>query len=206
MNDAYPLPSFRIHRAETLCEIVRTYPLATLISGEAGSARISLIPLLIEGSADAPVLLGHLDNNNAQSALLTPGAPISFQFQGPNSYASPDLYPDAHLPGWLYVSVQGDGRIHNILNNDELRDLLIESTRRFGTDDQGFSLSPADGRFGRFINLIKGFRIEVERISGIAKFAQDKGETHARIATNFLAARNNLSSQDLFTRILQETL
>lgn len=131
---------------------------------------------------------------------------MSFQFLGPDSYASPNLYPDAQLPGWLYLAVQGDGHIESLLAREELGTLLIQSTRLFGAEDQRFSLEPGDPRIDRFIDLISGFRIEVQRISGIAKLAQDKGQADARLASDFLAGQNYSGSLTLFDRILRETL
>lgn len=207
MNKAYPLTPFRILSHDTLCEIMRMYSLATLISGHAGEANITLLPLLVERDDEGQFyLLGHLDRNNDHAEELQSGAPVSFQFLGPDSYASPDLYPDAHLPGWLYVSVQGDGEVSDVLDDLQLRKLLSTSTNTFGGDQQRFSLSDSDQRIGKFLPGIKGFRIKVTRISGIGKLAQDKGEEDSRIAMEFLAKQDNADSLSLFERILQETL
>ena len=168
---------------------------------------MTLIPLLVEmDGAGGIVLSGHLDRNNAHARELRHGAAVSFQFVGPDSYASPDLYPDPQLPGWLYVSVQGDGEVFDLLDETRLRALLIESTERFGAPEQAFSLDPEDPRIGKFLPGIKGFRIRVTRISGIGKLAQDKGETASRIAMNFLAEQDNQGSKDLFEKLLRETL
>lgn len=189
-----------------MCEVIRKYPLGTLVSGPAGNARITLLPLLVELDEEGRVFLsGHLDRNNEHSDDLDVGAPISFQFVGPDSYASPDLYPDPQLPGWLYVSVQGDGQVVEEMNDQELRALLIQSTQVFGAAEQRFSLDEADERTDKFLPGIKGFRIEVTRISGIAKLAQDKGPIDARIAMEFLADQDNAGSKDLFEGLLRES-
>ena len=168
---------------------------------------MSLLPVLTEKEHDGRIyLMGHLDRNNEHARELRPGAPVSFQFQGPDGYASPDLYPDAHLPGWLYVSVQGDGEVSRLLEGPELRELLIASTETFGESEQRFSLEDSDPRIDRFLPGIKGFRIRVTRISGIGKLAQDKGREHSQIAMRFLAGRDNAGSLPLFERILDETL
>jgi len=207
MNDLYPLVPFRVRSSETLCAIMRAYPLCTLISGAAGSASVTLLPMIVDDSqANEIALLGHLDVNNSHADAIVPSAPVSFQFNGPDSYASPDLYPDAQLPGWLYVSVKGHGQVASLLDNDELRELLMHATRTFGGSGQRFSLHPADERIDRFIGLIKGFRIRVDELSGIAKLAQDKGRTDSLIASEYLASRDNSASMPLFERILEETL
>ena len=207
MPDNYPLKPFRIASTDTLCAIIRQYPLATLFSGAAGQALITLIPLLVDHKASGEIVLsGHLDRNNAHADAIEPGAPISFQFLGPDAYASPDLYPDPQLPGWLYVSVQGDGEVAGVVEGEELRSLLVESTQAFGGPGQRFDLDARDERVGRFLPGIKGFRIKATRLSGIAKLAQDKGEEDSLIAMKFLKAQTNASSEDLFARLLRETL
>ena len=207
MSEAYPLKPFRILSHDTLCEIMRVYPLATVMSGHAGEAKITLLPLLIDrDDSDEIYLLGHLDRNTDHAQILEPGAPVSFQFLGPDCYASPDLYADSHLPGWLYVSVQGDGEVAEILDDSQLRKLLIRSTDAFSDEQQHFSLANSDERIGKFLPGIKGFRVRVTRISGIGKLAQDKGQDDSRIAMEFLLKQNNLDSLPLLERILQETL
>lgn len=205
MNDAYPLKPFRIHDDDTLCSIMRMYPLATVISGQAGAAFITLLPLLVEQRTDGQFLLsGHLDCNSEHAARLVAGAPVSFQFVGPDSYASPDLYPESHLPGWLYLSVSGDGEVSRLLDERELRNLLLDSTEVFGSSDQKFSLQEHEARVGPLLSFISGFEIRVKRVRGIAKLAQDKGPLHAGIAAYYLASQDNSGSLELFRRILNE--
>lgn len=169
---------------------------------------MTLIPLLVDHdeAADRILLTGHLDRNNDHAQHLRPGAPISFHVAGPDAYASPDLYSDPQLPGWLYVAVQGDGKVSDLLDKPDLRAALIRSTNEFGAKDQEFALDPADPRIDKFLPGIVGFRIAVTRISGIAKLAQDKGPAHARIASDFLAGQDNAASSDLFEKLLRETL
>jgi predicted FMN-binding regulatory protein PaiB len=95
-----------------LNRVIDAYPLATVISGGTDDQEITLLPLMITSkSDDHDELVGHLDCNNPQADQLTPGAAVSFVFHEPNAYASPDLYPDMQLPGWLYVMVKGKGVI-----------------------------------------------------------------------------------------------
>jgi transcriptional regulator len=206
MNDLYPLQPFRIRNTDTLCEVMRSYPLATLISGTAGEAKITLVPLLIDLDEENRVILtGHIDRNNEHANALTPGAPVSFQFLGPDAYASPDLYPDRQLPGWLYVSVQGDGAVSELIGKAELRSVLVRSTTAFGASGQSFALDSDDPRVGQFLSCIYGFRIAVTRISGIAKLAQDKGPDACEMALRHLASLDNADSRKLFERLRQET-
>ncbi len=89
---------------------------------------------------------------------------------------------------------------------DQLKMLLHESTTAFGNPQQEFHLDSSDERIDRFIGGIKGFTIKVNRISGIAKLAQDKGIEDARIATRFLLGTTDGSAKELLDLLLSETL
>jgi transcriptional regulator len=207
MNDAYPLRPFRIGDPGLLLKVMRQWPLATLISGEIGNASISLIPVLVKDDPAGDIhLFGHLDANNEHAHAIRAGAPISFQFTGPDAYASPDLYASPQLPGWLYVSIKGDGIIESIMDQDQLKSLLHESTTVFGGSAQEFQLDANDQRIDRFIGGIKGFTIKVTRISGIAKLAQDKGVEDANIATRFLLGTTDGGAKEFLELLLDSTL
>lgn len=202
MVDAYPLRPFRVNDRDALCEIVRRYPLGSVVTGAAGEARQTLVPMLIDQDPNGQLTLsGHIDRNNPQTEALAADDPVAFHFVGPDSYASPDLYPDPHLPGWLYVSVQGNGEVAEVLDAEALRALLIRSTEEFGAPNQSFRLADDDPRMHRLLPYIHGFRIRVTQISGIAKLAQDKGKRHSDIALNFLADLDNGDSRELFQQL-----
>lgn len=211
MNEYYPLPAFRVHSLDSVAEIIRSYPLATVISGAAGDAVTSLLPLVVDSARDGSserllYLSGHLDRNNEHASLLEEGHPVSFLFQGPDAYASPDIYPSRQLPGWLYVVVKGDGFVQCRLDETALRSLLVRSSRDFGSLDQRFELSKDNPGIDRFINDIVGFRIRVTRVSAVAKLAQDKGRADSQLAQEFLLSRDNRGSAALFERLFRETI
>ena len=200
--DLYPLRPFRIHDLELIADVVRLFPLAVVVSGDAGAHELTLLPLLWRSVDDDIRLIGHLDRNNPQAAGLVTDAPVSFMFQGPNAYASPDLYDDPHLPGWLYVSVKGRGRVTRRMERDETTTMLSHATTSFGDADQAFELHETDARIPRFIGGIVAFEILVTDVSCIAKLAQDKGPDHANRAAKFLAGHRTDGVEDLFARLL----
>jgi hypothetical protein len=70
MNRRYPLAPFRVHSIDTLREIMRTWPLASVSSGAAGAAHIAFLPLLVPGDSSSELhLLGHLDANSGIAKL-----------------------------------------------------------------------------------------------------------------------------------------
>ena len=181
MNQRYPLRPFRIQDRELLLEVIRMWPLATVFSGSAGAARMTLLPLLASDAGGDMYLQGHLDANNEHAAALAPGEPVSFHFRGPDTYASPDPYPYSQLPGWLYISVHGQGTVSEFVQGHALRELLVRSTQAFGGNEQAFQLDHDDDRIDLFISDIRGFTIDVTEITGIAKLAQDKSKEELQL-------------------------
>ena len=207
MGERYPLKPFRIHNQDSLLAIIHHYPLATIVTGHAGSAEMTLLPLLARVDGEGRLFLdGHLDRNNPQALQLAPNSGVSFLFKGPDSYAAPDLYPGPQLPGWLYVAVKGNGRVVAEIAGAELCDLLVRATRIFGGSQQRFQLDPDDPRVACFLPDILGFSIAVTDLSGIAKLAQDKGAEDAGRAASFLLSQSNAASTELFQRLLDETV
>jgi len=199
-NDRYPLPPFRVHERGALREIIETYPLATLISGDASPDNITLVPMLVEATSDDRMsLVGHVDKNNPQASQLLPGASVSFVFQGPNAYASPDLYSDEQLPGWLYVMVKGQGTVSRLVEGRDAIEMLCDATSRFGGAEQSFVLESDDPRFNSYLHGISAFTIRIESLSGIAKLAQDKGPSHSELASGAL----NLASDEQLQALLK---
>jgi len=185
----YPLSPFRIDDRAKMHELVDNYPLATIISGRGEPENITLVPLIRRDiGPDSTRLAGHVDRDNPHCAELRTGEPVSFVFRGPESYASPDVYPDAQLPGWLYLMLKGRGTVHR-LDDVATRRLLIDATRELGDEDQHFALDPVDPRIDQFIGGIVAFEIDVTEMSGITKLAQDKGPVHSELARNHLTSR-----------------
>ena len=205
MNDAYPLRPFRVNDTNLLCDIIRHYPLATLVTGAAGSARLTLVPLLVDcvgGSTTDIVLTGHIDINNEQTQHLQPGVDLSpSSFSGPTATRPPTCILTRSCPAGSTCPCKATARWPNVSRRDELRDVLVRSTTDFGASDQRFALSPTDPRVDQFLPYIHGFRLRVTRISGIAKLAQDKGHEDSAIAWQYLAAQTNTSSTSLFERL-----
>ena len=111
MPTAYPLKPFRISDTALMRRFIEAYPLATVISDGGDPDHVSLIPLMPAPAEEGEMrMLGHVDANNPHADQLVPGNALTFLFNGPNCYASPDIYPDAQLPGWLYVTIKGSGK------------------------------------------------------------------------------------------------
>ncbi|MGA2756560.1 MAG: FMN-binding negative transcriptional regulator [Solirubrobacteraceae bacterium] len=167
---------YRQRDAEALFAAMRSHAFATIIgAGDDGAPLASWIPFVIEGSAQAPVIFGHLARANGQWRSWTAATPLLALFQGPHHYISPSWYEAGpNVPTWNYVAVQVRGRPRLLEDPLELEAMLdrlvaqLESARetpwRLADQAAGYRAAQAAG--------IVGFELIVEQITGAWKLSQ----------------------------------
>ena len=82
----YTPAHFREERPEVLDELMRAFPLATVVAQTPGGLEATHVPLLLRDG----VLLGHVARGNPLAAAA--GAPVLAIFSGPEHYISPSWY------------------------------------------------------------------------------------------------------------------
>jgi len=110
----YQPTAFREERLETLHALIRTHPLATLITSGVGGLIANLVPFTLVDSGEKGVLRAHIARANDQVEPLRGGAETLVVFQGPESYITPSWYASKRehgqvVPTWNYVLVQVRG-------------------------------------------------------------------------------------------------
>jgi len=113
----YQPSAFREERLETLHALIRSHPLATLITGGAGGLIANLVPFTLADGGERGVLRAHIARANDQVEPLSAGAETLVVFQGPESYITPSWYASKRehgkvVPTWNYVVVQARGTPH----------------------------------------------------------------------------------------------
>lgn len=98
----YPPPHHQDNNLDHMIEVIKTYPLATVISVENNEPIITHLPLILN---DAGKLIGHIDIYNSQAQLLKDNKKITIIFTGPQCYISPSVYSTTQLPTWNYIKV-----------------------------------------------------------------------------------------------------
>ncbi len=181
----YPLPPFQELDAKKLKGVIRTYPLATVISQASDNPLVSQVPLMLDAAGNK--LLGHFDRNNPHCAHLEPGGRIYCVFNGPNHYMTPSIYPDTQYPGWNYVSVHVTGTVRPIDDVEWLEGLVMQMAEELEPADSGYTLSSSQTNFASFIRMVLGFEIDIDDMHGIFKLAQDKGAENAERARQHLS-------------------
>ncbi len=168
---------YRQRDAEALFAAMRAGAFATIVSaGDGGAPDASWIPFVIEGTAQAPVIFGHLARANRQWRSWTAATPLLAVFQGPHHYISPGWYvSEPCVPTWNYLAVQVRGRPRLLEDTAEVEAMLDRLVEQFeSTRENPWRLAgqPAAYR-ARMAGGIVGFELIVEEITGAWKLSQD---------------------------------
>lgn len=158
-------------------DLIRKYPLATLITCHAQGPFISHLPLVLEIEEDRMVLYGHLARANPHADLL-PRSKITAVFMGPHGYITPTWYAKEDVPTWNYMTVHAHGTVEMmeedagiVLCLKKLTDLM-ESNR-----SPAWKLSiPEDLQENPLSKHILGFKIQIEKIEAKFKLSQNRSD------------------------------
>jgi transcriptional regulator len=175
---------FAEQRPEVLQALLRSQPLATLVTVGSGGLTADHIPLLYAPGSDpaAPgILRGHVARANPLWREHTPEVEVLAIFQGPQHYVSPGWYPSKAehgkvVPTWNYCTVHAHGRLRLHHDAGWLRSLVGELTARheaglarpWAVED-----APAD-YLEKMLAQIVGIEIELSRLTGKWKTSQNQ--------------------------------
>jgi transcriptional regulator len=132
----YQPSAFQEERIEVLHALIRTHPLATLITAGAGGLIANLVPFtLVADAGDKGTLRAHIAKANDQVVALKAGAETLVVFHGPQAYITPTWYPSKKehgrvVPTWNYVVVQARGTPRVVDDPVWLRAQIGELTSR----------------------------------------------------------------------------
>lgn len=103
----YVPPHFRCDDPAVAAELMRAYPLASLIStDDDGLPFVTHLPLHLQQGEPEWVLLGHVAKANPHARYLQARPTALVTFLGPHAYMSPAVYPDPQrVPTWNYLAV-----------------------------------------------------------------------------------------------------
>lgn len=156
------MPSTTSSLTQQVQQLIADYPLATLISMDTGQC--TPLPLLYETDSRWPLgrLAGHSDRRNPHTETLLREGEVHALFTGESRYISPTRYPSMRLPSWHYEQVQLRGKVHALRTQDDLRHLLMRTTRFLERhNNPPFTLSENHDYMNRLLDHIFGFYIEI---------------------------------------------
>ena len=168
----YPPKHHQDNNIAHLIEVIKTYPLATVISVKNNAPFITHLPLIYR--EEDGKLIGHLDKFNPQAELLKADNEVTIIFSGPQCYISPSIYTTKQLPTWNYIKVHLKGTVKAIESKEALKESLITMTSFLEQPDHKYVLEPDNPRMIGALDYIKMFEITISEWEGKFKLSQDK--------------------------------
>ena len=103
----YLPPQFKAKDSAHAAELIRAYPLASLISNDdEGFPFVTHLPVHLSDEGQPWRLLGHVAKPNPHWRYLESRPEALVTFMGPQAYMTPRVYPDlVRVPTWNYLAV-----------------------------------------------------------------------------------------------------
>ncbi len=193
----YPPQHHQDNTKDHLIEVIKSYPLATVISVENNTPLVTHLPLVYENEK----LIGHIDIYNPQAALLKDNRDVTILFYGPQCYISPSIYGTTQLPTWNYIRVHLKGKVKAIESKAALKQSLITMTEFLEAPDHKYVLEPDNPRLDRNLNYIEMFEIDIVEWEGKFKLSQDKKPSDTAFARQELIRANQESIKKFLDKV-----
>lgn len=195
----YPPKQHQDNDINHMIDVIKTYPLATVISVKNNQPLITHLPLVYENKK----LIGHIDIYNPQTELLKNNNDVTILFSGPQCYISPSIYSTTQLPTWNYIKVHIKGNVKAIESKAALKQSLITMTAFLEAPDYKYILEPDNPRLDRNLDYIKMFEIDITNWEGKFKLSQDKKPTDIKAARQELIRANQESVKQFLDNVFK---
>ena len=193
----YPPKQHQDNDIKHMVKVIKTYPLATVISVKDNQPLITHLPLIYQDGK----LIGHIDLNNPQAQLLKNNNDVTLIFGGPECYISPSIYSTTQLPTWNYIKVHLKGKVKAIENKTALKQSLITMTEFLEAPDHKYVLEANNPRLDANLKYIEMFEISITNWEGKFKLSQDKKPSDIKAAREELISANQISIKQLLDTI-----
>ena len=193
----YPPKQHQDNDIKHMVKVIKTYPLATVISVKDNQPLITHLPLIYQDGK----LIGHIDLNNPQAQLLKNNNDVTLIFGGPECYISPSIYSTTQLPTWNYIKVHLKGKVKAIENKTALKQSLITMTEFLEAPHYKYVLEANNPRLDANLKYIEMFEISITNWEGKFKLSQDKKPSDIKAAREELISANQISIKQLLDTI-----
>ncbi|MFG6685617.1 FMN-binding negative transcriptional regulator [Mariniflexile sp. HNIBRBA6329] len=194
----YPPKIHQDNDINHMVDVIKTYPLATVISVKDNQPLITHLPLIYN---DAGKLIGHIDKQNPQAALLRNSLPVTIIFSGPQCYISPSIYTTTQLPTWNYIKVHLKGTVNAIESKEALKESIITMTTFLEAPEHKYVLEPNNQRMLGALDYIEMFEITIDAWEGKFKLSQDKKTQDIENARAELIRANQESIEKFLNKV-----
>ncbi len=173
---------FEETRIDVMHELIRSNPLATLVTLTADGITANHIPIVLTaGEQPYGVLQGHVARSNRLWNDFLPEMETLAIFQGPDAYISPSWYASKQetgkvVPTWNYAVVHAYGTLRIIDDPLWIRQQVESLTHSQESVFQApWAVSDAPDDFiQKLIGSIVGFEIVITRLLGKWKVSQNQ--------------------------------
>ena len=193
----YPPKQHQDDDINHMIEVIKTYPLATVISIHNNEPLITHLPLIYNNGK----LIGHIDIYNPQAQLLKDNNEVAVIFSGPECYISPSIYATTQLPTWNYIKVHLKGKVKAIKDKMALKKSLITMTEFLEAPDHKYVLNAENPRLDKNLDYIEMFEITITNWEGKFKLSQDKKPTDITAAREELVRSNQESITQFINKV-----
>jgi transcriptional regulator len=178
----YLPPAFEEDDPERLRDLVRSYPLGTVVTVTAKGLEANHIPLLLATAADGGATLrGHIARSNPLWRDVVPNAQALVIFHGPDSFISPSWYPSKRentrvVPTWNYAVVHAHGVLRFIDDSAWVRAHVEALTQEHEAHrDTPWAVTDAPAEFvDKMVAAVVGLEISITRWYGKWKVSQNR--------------------------------
>jgi transcriptional regulator len=169
-------------RVDAIHELIRAYPLATLVTHSSGGLNANHIPVYLSGSPPPyGALHGHIARASPLLGEIAEGIETLAIFQGPDSYITPSWYATKKetgkvVPTWNYAVVHAYGVLRMVDNASWMRaqlDALTDHTEASFPEPWAVSDAPAD-YLERSMAAIVGVEMVITKMLGKWKVSQNQ--------------------------------
>ena len=173
---------FEEPRVEIMHELIRAYPLATLVTHSSSGLNANHIPLhLSESPAPYGTLRGHIARANPLFGEIAEGLESLVVFHGPDSYITPSWYATKKetgqvVPTWNFAVVHAYGALRVVDNASWLREQLDGLTNHNqATFPKPWAVSDAPNDYiERIMAAIVGVEVVITKLLGKWKVSQNQ--------------------------------
>jgi transcriptional regulator len=192
-------------RVEVMHQLIRTNPLATLVTYSSSGLNANHIPLhLSESPAPYGTLRGHIARANPLFGETAGGIETLAIFHGPDSYITPSWYATKKetggvVPTWNYAVVHAYGVLRAIDGASWLRtqlDALTDHNEASFPEPWAVSDAPAD-HIERIMAAIVGVEMVITKLLGKWKVSQNQPTQNQIGVISGLKASGNPESQEM---------
>ncbi|GAA4238523.1 FMN-binding negative transcriptional regulator [Postechiella marina] len=195
----YPPKHHQDNNINHMLEVIKAYPLATVISVKDNAPLITHLPLIYNTNGK---LIGHIDKYNPQTPLLKNNNEITLIFSGPECYISPNIYTTKQLPTYNYIKVHIKGTVKEVQSKEALKNSLIKMTEFLEAPDHKYTLEPNNKAMDSYLDYIKMFEITITNWEGKFKLSQDKTPEDIEKAKNQLIKTNQANIASFLNKIV----